>query len=89
MLLFGWPNAHHFASVPIGPRSLFRNGSSELVVESDEYLITPVFALYLRFWLNGESLTVAMLQGSGLILLGLGLFFFGARLKPLRKVAAS
>ncbi len=52
-------------------------------------LITPVFALYLGFWFNGEALTVAMLQGSGLILLGLGLFFFGARLRPVPKVAAS
>lgn len=43
-------------------------------------LITPVFALYLGQWLNGEVISAALALGSGLILTGLGLFFFGHRL---------
>lgn len=43
-------------------------------------LITPVFALYLGQWLNGEVISTALALGSGLILAGLALFFFGHRL---------
>lgn len=52
-------------------------------------LITPVFALYLGVWFNGEVLSAALLQGSALILVGLALFFFGGYLKLWCKVAAS
>ncbi len=50
-------------------------------------LITPVFALYLGYWLNGETLSSALLGGSGLILSGLAVFFFGRRLGLGRKVS--
>ncbi|WP_148864687.1 DMT family transporter [Marinobacter fonticola] len=50
-------------------------------------LITPVFALYLGQWLNGEIISAALALGSGLILAGLALFFFGHRifLRPARR----
>lgn len=52
-------------------------------------LITPVFALYLGVWFNGETLSSSLLSGAALILLGLGVFFFwpgiqGSFLKVLR-----
>ena len=37
-------------------------------------LVTPALALYLGFVLNGEQLSLRIVAGSGLILLGLGLF---------------
>lgn len=52
-------------------------------------LITPVFALYLGYWLNDETLSSALLGGSGLILSGLAVFFFGGRLGLGRKVSVS
>lgn len=42
-------------------------------------LITPVFALFLGHMLNGEELSGAIYLGTGLILSGLGLFFWGGR----------
>ncbi|WP_375176303.1 DMT family transporter [Marinobacter mobilis] len=51
-------------------------------------LITPAFALYLGFWLNDEVLSPALLQGSGLIMMGLAVFFFGGYLRGRRRVVA-
>ncbi len=45
-------------------------------------LITPVFALMLGHWLNGEPLTPGLWQGCLLVVAGLGLFFWGHRLQP-------
>lgn len=47
-------------------------------------LITPVFALMLGHWLNGEPLTAGLWQGCLLVVGGLGLFFWGHRLQPER-----
>lgn len=47
-------------------------------------LITPVFALYLGHVFRDESLSPTLLSGSALILTGLGLFFYGHRLRRLR-----
>lgn len=52
-------------------------------------LITPVFALYLGFWFNNEVLSPTLLQGSGLILLGLAVFFFGGYLRGRRGAPAA
>ncbi|MDV2078124.1 DMT family transporter [Marinobacter xestospongiae] len=52
-------------------------------------LITPVFAMALGHWFNDEVLSATVLQGSGLILVGLAVFFFGGRWKAVGKVAAS
>lgn len=48
-------------------------------------LMTPVMALVLGSWLNGEQITPAIALGSGLILAGLGLYFWGDALIPGRR----
>ncbi len=42
-------------------------------------LMTPIIALWLGRWLNGEELTWAVILGTGLILSGLMLYEFGER----------
>jgi len=42
-------------------------------------LLTPIIALWLGRWLNGEELAWGVVAGTGLILLGLLLYEFGAR----------
>lgn len=51
-------------------------------------LVTPVFALYLGFWFNNEELSPAMLQGTGLIMAGLVVFFFGGLLRKRLRATA-
>ncbi|SFL90634.1 DMT family transporter [Marinobacter zhejiangensis] len=51
-------------------------------------LVTPVFALYLGFWFNDEELSPAMLQGTGLIMAGLVVFFFGGLLRKRLRATA-
>ena len=46
-------------------------------------LITPVFALYLGVWFNDESLSSTLVTGAGLIMTGLGVFFFWPALADL------
>lgn len=48
-------------------------------------LITPVLALLLGNWLNGEPITPQVIGGTGLILVGLLLFQFGPRWAPGRR----
>ncbi|MDX5300308.1 MAG: DMT family transporter [Gammaproteobacteria bacterium] len=51
-------------------------------------LVTPVFALALGSGLNGEVITPSILTGSGLILSGLALYFWGGRLRVRRLKSA-
>ncbi|GGO78198.1 membrane protein [Marinobacterium nitratireducens] len=47
-------------------------------------LVTPVFALLLGSWLNGEVVTASTWGGTAVILAGLSIFFWGGRLQLMR-----
>ena len=48
-------------------------------------MITPVFAIALGASLNGEALTVNLLVGGCLVLIGLGLYQFGYKIALLTR----
>lgn len=48
-------------------------------------LITPVFALMLGSLLNGEAISASLMVGTGIILSGLSLYFWGDRLQWARR----
>ena len=51
-------------------------------------LVTPVFALILGTVLNGEQVSSSIILGSAMIMGGLGVYFWGDRLLPVRSRAA-